>query len=890
MPSDLRRLLARLRALFRRPSFERDLEAEIEFHVELEAARLVRAGMEPDAAWAAAVRNLGGVEQMKEAVRDAKTLPWMETLAKDLVFARRLFARSPGFSALAVLTLALGAGSASAIFSIVNAVLLRPLPYRDSARLVIVRQRVAKISADRMRVPAPDSIVYSASAAFEAAGTMNTQSYDVSGSGTPEATQGERVSPGLFAMLGVQPAAGRMFTADDERVALLSYGYWSTRFGRDPGIVGRTILLNRQPYRIAGVMPASFVFPPNGMPAEKPADIYTPLRLSSDERQTYLDNPMYTVIGRLRRDLSIERAREILAADYRQVADAFPAELKAQLPPDLRVETMVAPFQEEVVNRSRRLLLLLLAAVGCLVAIACVNVAGMLLSRGAARTREIALRAALGAGRSRIVRQLLTESLLLSVAGGALGLLFAWMGLRWLVAVLPGDLPLTEQIRVDPWVLGFACGISALCGLLAGAVPALVASRVNLNEALKESGKGSGASRGLRFALEGLVLAETALALIMLAGAGLLIHSFVSLRASDPGFAPEHVLTFAVTLPQAQYDGKNAPRAFYERLLGQVSALAGVRAAGASSDLPYAGNWDRLYTVEGYQSERLPIMSNSLIMGDYFGALGIPVRRGRTFLTADRVGAPLVAVVNETFARRFWPGQDPIGRRIAAGTPRMKLPWYAVAGVVGDVKEGSPDRAAAPHVYLAHLQSDGFSWTRRMKFAVRAEGDPLALGNSIRAVVAGLDPELPVTNVQTVESILDERLSPRRLTMWLVTVFAIAALVLAGMGLYGVMAYSVAQRTHEIGIRMALGASRDAVVRMVVGQGMRLVAVGMLVGLGASLGLTRWMGSMLYGIGAADPVSYLGTVVVLAGIALVAHWVPARRAAGVVPGEALRCE
>jgi predicted permease len=880
----------RFLAMFRKRRLDRDLDDELRFHLDSQIEQNLRRGMSPEQARQEAQRSFGGVEQVKEAYRDRRGIPLIETLLQDLRYSRRLLRQSPAFSAVAILTLALGIGATSAIFSVVNAVLLKPLPYRGAESLVLVRQQILKLGPQPMRVAAPDTVEYRKSEVFEEAGAMQNRVYDLSGDGGPEQIIGGRVSANLFPLLGAAPLEGRLFSEDEDRlgtrVVLLSYGLWQRRYGRDPKIIGHAILLNREPYQVIGVMPPTFVFPPRGMPQEENADLWTPLSLTADELRTYLDNPSYTVIGRLRPGVSMERARTEMTAIAQRILSAFPRDLRTALPPDLQLIAFVAPFKEQVVGGSRQLLFLLLGAVGFLLLIACANVANMLLSRSATRGRELALRASLGAGRARLVRQLLTESVLLSTLGGGLGILLAWWGAGLLVAALPGNLPLTEQIRIDARVLGFAFAVSVLTGLLFGLAPALTASRESLNEFLKQTARG--ARQG--WLLSSLVSAQVALALVLLTGAGLLIRSFIQLQIGDHGFRTEHLLTASIALPESQYGVRTKARDFYQKLLPRLESLPAAREAGLASDVPFEGVWSRVITPEGLTADHLPIVNYTLVFGDYFQALGASLKRGRLFTEADRPGAERVVVVNETLARRFWPGQDPLGKRLKAGTRAMDTPWMTVAGVIGDVNQGAPDGELRPHVYEPYLQAAGYSWVRKMNLALRTSGDPLALATAVRREVARLDPELPVTKLRTVQQILNSSLAPRRLSMWLLTVFALAALLLAALGIYGVMAYAVARRTREIGIRMALGAQRANVLGMVLGQGMKLVAFGLAIGLAASLALTRFMTSLLYDVKPTDPLTYVAVSLLLIAIALSANLAPARRAVSVEPTVALRHE
>ena len=872
----------RLFAIFRKQRLDRELDHELRFHLETQIEQNLRRGMPPDQARQEAQRSFGGVEQVKQAYRDQRGIPMLETLLQDLRYSQRVLRQSPAFTAVAILTLALGIGATSAIFSVVNAVLLKPLPFRDADRLVLVRQRVPKISPNPLRVAAPDTVEYRKSEVFEEAGAMQNRVYDLSGDGGPEQVTGGRVSANLFPMLGAAPLAGRLFSEDEDRlrthVVLLSYGLWQRLYGRDPKIIGRAILLNREPYQVIGVMPPAFVFPPKGMPQEQNADLWTPLSLTPVELITYLDTPSYTVVGSLRPGVSLERANTGMMAIARRIQASFPPQLKAALPRDLELKAMVVPFKEQVVRGSRQLLFLLLGAVGFLLLIACANVANMLLSRSAARSRELALRAALGAGRARLVRQLLTESVLLSAFGGGLGILLAWWGAGLLVAALPGDVPLAEQIHIDVRVLGFAVGLSLLTGLLFGLAPALAASRH------------SGGRNQRVWLLNSLVSAQLALALVLLTGAGLLVRSFIHLQLSDHGFRTGHLLTASIALPESQYAGKAKARDFYQNLLLRLASLPAVRMVGMASDLPFEGAWERVVTPEGSIAPHVPIVNYSLVLGDYFQTLGVPLKRGRFFTDADRAGAPPVILVNETLARRFWPGEDPVGKRLTIGMPEMHLPWLTVAGVVGDVNQNEPDEELRPHIYEPYLQASGYSWIRKMNLALRTSGDPLALAAAVRREVAELDPELPVTRLRTIQQILDSSLAPRRLSMWLLTVFALAALLLAALGVYGVMAYAVARRTREIGIRMALGAQWTDVLGMILGQGMKLVAAGVAIGLAASLALTRLMTTFLYDVKPTDPLTYAAVALLLISIALAANLAPARRAVSVDPAVALRHE
>jgi predicted permease len=881
--------MKRFLAMFRKRRLDRDLDDEIRFHFEAQVEENLRRGLTPEQARSEAQRSFGGVEQVKEAYRDLRGVPFLETLAQDLRYSARVLRQSPAFTAVAILTLALGIGSTAAIFSVVNTILLKPLPFRASDRLVLVRMQIPKFGTTEQPLPAPDTVEYRKSEVFEEAGAWRNWSCDLSGDGAPEQVMGARASASLLPMLGIAPLEGRLFSEDEERarahVVVLSHGIWRSRYAADPRILGRSILLNREPYQVIGVMPATFVFPPRGLPQERNAALWVPLSLTPVELATYLDNPGYTVLGRLRPDVSIRRANTEMLSIARQIQASFPPQLKTNLPTNFEVRGIAVPFRERVVGGSRELLFLLLGAVGFLLLIACANVANMLLSRGTTRGRELALRAALGAGRARLIRQLLTESALLSILGGALGVLLAWWGKGLLISALPANLPLTEQIRMDTRALVYAFAVSVLTGLLFGLAPALTASRASLGHALNERAR----TTRQGWLLNGLVGVQLALALVLLSGAGLLIRSFIQLQSIDHGFHTEHLLTASLALPASQYSEARS-RDFYQELLRRLRSLPATSAVGMASDLPFEGLWSRIVSPEGSSAPRIPIINYTLVLGDYFRALGTPLKSGRFFSAADRAGSQPVVIVNETLARRFWPGEDPVGKRMQWGTPEMRLPWLTVVGVVGDMNQASPDNALNPHAYGPYLQGSGHSWLSKMNLALRTSGDPLLLSNALRAEVSRLDPELPVAKLRTMEQILAGSLAPRRLSMWLLTVFALAALLLAALGIYGVMAYAVARRTREIGIRMALGAPRIGVLGMVLRQGMKLVTAGLIVGLGASLALTRFIASLLYGVSAADPVTYAAVSLLLILIALAAHFAPARRAVTVDPVIALRHE
>ena len=807
----------------------------------------------------------------------------MKTLLQDLRYGLRVLWKTPGFTAVAVLALALGIGANTAIFSVVNGVLLRPLPFAEPERLVMVwmDNRVLELREDLGSYPnyvswRDESQAFEHLAAFSNANpTLTTEG------GEPERLQGVNATANFFNVLRAQPIAGRAFTVEEEAegqdaVVVIGHGLWQRRFGGEPGIVGRQITLNGRSRTVIGIMPQGFRFPGE-------ADVWVPLAPPArmrEQRQAF----WLSMVGRLKPGATVERAQTELSAIAARLEQQFPDSNQG-------FGAYVVSLHQQVVGRVRPALWVLLGAVGFVLLIACANVANLLLARAAARGREIAIRRALGAGRARLIRQFLTESVLLSLMGGALGLLLAIWGTDMLIALSPSDLPRLDQVGIDGWVLLWTVGISVGTGLAFGLAPALQASRGDLNEPLKEGGRsGSEGGRGRRVR-DALVVAEVALALVLLAGAGLMVKSFLRLQEVDLGFNPERVLTMRAQLSGVNY--RESPRAvaFYEQLIERVEALPGVQSAAAAgtvflSSTPNS-SW---FSIEGRPApppnERVEVPIDP-ITPNYFQAMGVPLLRGRAFTAQDREGVPEVTIVNETFARRFFPGEDPSGRRIKYGPPESEGPWITIVGVVGDTRRTGFDAAVRPETYLPHAQAPA----RGMMLVVRsAAADPSGLTNAVRGAVASLDREVPVFQVRTMDELLSGMMAQRRLNMLLLAIFAGVALLLAAVGIFGVMNYSVSQRTHELGLRMALGAQARNILGMVVRQGMTLVLLGLGLGLAGALALTRLMSSLLYGVSATDPLTFAGISLLLAAVALLACYVPARRATKVDPIVALRYE
>ncbi len=805
----------------------------------------------------------------------------METLWQDLRYGARQLARSPGFTAVAVLTLALGIGANTAMFSIVHNVLLRPLPYPDPDRIVWFFERQPNL--ERAPFSGADYLdMAQQNRTFEHIVAMRDLDFHLTGVEEAERVRGRVATPNLFGVFGVQPVHGRGFLPDEgepgaPRVALLSHGLWQRRFGGDPGVVGREITLNEESVTVVGVLPPSFRL--GG------ADLYlNPRHVVPAVFATTTDDPTQNramhylaVAGKLKPGVSLAQAQADINTVIARIEEQHRTGHTAH----------IFPLHEAAVGGVRRPLLILLGAVGLVLLIACANVANLLLARASSRQREIALRAALGAGRVRLVRQLITESMLLAVTGCALGLLLAWWGIGALVAASPPQLPRAGAIQVDRVVVVFAVAIAGLTGLLFGLAPALQATKARLSEALKEGARGTGGSLPHSRLRRALIVAEVALSVMLLAGAGLLTRSLVRLLDVDPGFRTDNLVTMTLSFSSAKYSQEGRNLAFVEELLPRLESIPGVLGVAAANDLPLEGQDTTTNpTVEGREpaqpGEQLLIGVHS-VNNNYFRALGVPLRQGRYFDHRDAAPAPPVVIVNQTAAQRLWPQDNAIGKRI-----RLQG-WEGfaeVVGVVGDIKHNGLSSPPTMDAYLPYAQSP---WAY-LTLAVRSAADQESLLSAVRAEVRALDADLPVFAVRTFQQVLDETVGERRLTLFTLGLFAGLAVVLAAVGLYGVMAFMVTQRTREIGVRLALGATRSDILRMVVGQGTRLALLGVLIGLAGGLALTRFLASLLFGVSATDPGTFAGVAALLMAVALVACWIPARRAARVDPMVALRYE
>ncbi|HEX8072778.1 MAG TPA: ABC transporter permease [Pyrinomonadaceae bacterium] len=812
----------------------------------------------------------------------------MGTLWQDIRFGVRVLWKSPGFTLVTILALALGIGANSAIFSVVNGVLLRPLPYPTAERLVFLSEWSQQVP--NMSVSYPNYQDWrDQGTGFEQLAAFRSAGFTLTGAGEPEQLSAREVSWNFFPALGVAPAVGRNFTAEEDkpgaqRTVLVSYGFWQRRFGGNPAVVGQPVTLNNESYTVLGVLPQTFEW-------QAQVDVFAPLGLHADRMQDRDSHPGIYLIGLLRPGVTVEQARAEM--------DTITARLAAQYPKTNEGNRYtLTTLQNRATQDIRAALLVLLGAVGFVLLIACANVANLLLARAATRSKEIAVRTALGAGRWRIIRQLLTESVLLSVAGGVLGLLFALWGVDALLAVLPEDIPrlLVMNIGLDTRVLIFTLGVSILTGLLFGLAPAIQVSKANLNEALKEGGRSATGGAHRNWVRSVLVVSEVALSLLLLVSAGLLMKSFLNLQRADIGFNPDGVLTMRVPLPEARYKENGQIENFYRALLQRVEHLPGVQTAALTRGLPMNGGIESGVTVEGQEITNLKdtvVAVNLTCSPDYFRAMEIPLVKGRYFTDQDRTDTQPVAIIDEQMAGRFFANADPLGKRIKLGGAASPFPWMQIVGVVRHVKHYGPDEEGRVELYRPYFQLPNVpdaQFNRSMLLVARTAGDPAALTGALRNAVRELDKDQPVSEVQPMARIVAASVAPQKFATWLLAVFAAAALALAALGLYGVMAYSVTQRTHEIGVRMALGAARRDVLRLIVGQGMRLTLVGVGLGLVGALLLTRVMKSLLYGVSAADPVTYGGVALLLALVALLACLLPARRATKVDPLVALRYE
>jgi predicted permease len=882
----MRILAVRAKGLFSRSRRESELEAELESHLEAIAEESIRQGMAPEEARRVARREFGGLEQTKELYREQRGLPSLETFLEDIRFGARMLAKNPGFTIVAVLTLALGIGANAAIFSVVDAVLLRPLAYKDADRLVTILHNGDNPVAVANYIDWRDQ-----SSSFEAMGAADYWSANLSGIDSPEHILGLSVTQSLLTLLGVEPLLGRLFVAGEdqkgaEHEVILSYGLWQRRFAGDSKVVGKVITLDGEPYTVLGVMPRTFKFAPFWATR---AEMWVP-NAFGDRIHNRGGNSL-RIFARLKQDVALSEARAEIATITARLEQKFPGTNR---------DVVVTPLKQNVVGQVKAPLLLLLGAVGFVLLIACANVAHMLLARSATRQKEIAVRTALGAPRTRVIRQFLTENLLLAAMGASAGLLLAVWGTRALVALSPAFIPRVDTIGIDARVILFLIGVTVLTGMVFGLAPAMHASAVNLMDTLKDGGRGGSDGNRRNRLRSFLVASEFALALILLIGAGLMVRSFFALQSIDPGFNPNRVLSMAVSVAGTQESEPHRRAIFYQQLIERVRALLGVEAAGGINHLPLAGDmWGWPFAIEGRGKPlpgESPVGVYRIVMPGYFETMRLPVLRGREIAATDDASAPGVVLINEKAARKYWPGENPLGKHIAFDDDKAASPtWLTVIGIVRDAKQENWAEAPYPEVYLAALQNGGFLGEREshasyITLVVRTRGNPAALSAMIKNTVWSLDRNLAISEVLTMDDVVAEANAQPRFEMALLGVFAGVALMLAAVGIYGVMSYSVARRTHEIGIRISLGASRTDVLRLVVRQGMVLALAGSGAGIIGALLLSRLMTKLLYGVLPTDPVTFTGVAVLLMFVALAANYLPARRATRVDPIVALRYE
>ncbi len=882
----IRAWLLRFGGLFRKERRERELAAEMESHLQMDIEDNLRAGLSSPEARRQALMKLGGIEQTKEIYRDRRGLPLFEILWQDLRFGARMLRKNPGFTAVVVLTVALGVGANAAIFSLVDAVLLRPLPYPESDRLVMVWEKVSLPNYHHdENNPSPGNFSdwKNQNTVFENIVAYRNRSFNLTGEGEPMRVEGEQVSAGLFSVLKVNVALGRIFTVADDQpagrhVVVINDGLWKSRFGSNAQILGKTILLDGESYTVVGVTPPDFHFP------DPDDQLWVPIALTPQDLANHGSHNL-VVTARLKQSVSLAQAQGEMNRIAQRLTELYPDT-------NTGVQSNVIALREEIAGPVRPVLVALLGAVGFVLLIVCANVANLLLGRASVRHREIGIRIALGAGRTRILRQLLTESALLGLLGCAFGLLFAHWGILTLKLLSPPHIPRMDEIQINISVLVFSLAISLLAGFIFGVLPALQAARGNVNDSLKEGARESAGGARLR-TRNLLVILETALGVVVVIGAGLLLRSFLILERVPLGFQPQNVLTFRVIPRGERYSQLAGRTAFYEQAIERIKALAGVKSAAAVSFIPLTNvRASKGFSIEGRirpAAGQTPMAGYDAVTPGYFDALRIPLRAGRDFSWRDTPQGQRAVIINEAMARAYWPGEDPLGKRIKFGTPDDPFPWWTIAGIVGDIREFDVLTPPRPTLYLPVSQADDSNYVLR-DWVVHTSGDPLAIASSIRAAMRGVDLDLPVSRLRSLEEVRNISVAAQRFNLLLFGLFAVLALVLAAVGIYGVMAYSVAQRTREIGIRVAIGAQRGEVARLVLGEGARHAGLGVLLGLAGALALTRLMTSLLYGVRPTDPLTFAGVAILLAAVALAACYIPARRAMRVDPIVALRHE
>lgn len=813
----------------------------------------------------------------------------MESLIKDIRYGIRSLLKHPGFTAIAVLTLALGIGANTAIFSVVNAVLLRTLPFREPDRLVMVWEDASFAGFPR-NTPAPANYAdwKTQNQVFEEMAAFDQRSFNLTGDGDPEKVEAYGVTANFFGLLGIGPVLGRVILPEEDKpdankVVVLSHSLWQQRYGGERSVVGRELVLNGEKYTVVGVMPAGFQF------MESRIGLWVPIAFTS-ETLAQRGSHYLIVVARMKPGITLAQANADIQTVQQRISRDHPDQAG-------RLGAFVIQLRDQLAGDVRRPLFVLLVAVGFVLLIACANIANLLLSRAATRSREIAVRTALGASRARIVRQLLVESLLLATAGAGCGLVLAWLSFAFLQRLIPDGLTLSTKLALDPQVLGFTLLLAVITAVVFGLVPAFQASKIDLNGALKQGGGRTGLNAGGNRLRSAMVVSEVALALVLLVGAGLLIQTFLKLRDQYSGLRPENVLTLRTVLPRSKYAEQPQRTAFYKQVLERVSSLPGVVSAGYTTTIPLAwkggtsGFFPEGRTSERASAEGLSYDANHRqISADYLKTMGIPLMRGRFISDSDDERTMPVAIVNETMARQYWPGEEAIGKRFKLGDPQDDIPWITIVGVAGDVRQMGVDEPVKAEMYLSHRQIKAFAFYSPRDLVIRTTVNPLSMVAAVRNEIHKVDPAQPISNVRTMDEVLGEETASRRLGMTLLTIFAALALLLATLGIYGVLAYFVVQHTQEIGVRVALGAQRHDILILVLRKGMTLTLVGVAIGLGGAFALTRLMASLLFGVSTTDPLTYAAIAMLLTAVALTACYLPARRATKVDPKVALTYE
>jgi putative ABC transport system permease protein len=881
----LNRFFSRIRNFATRSRSDERLREELGQHVALQTEENVRLGMSPEEARRRALLKLGAVEAVRERYYEEKSLPLLECLQQDCRFALRQLRKSPGFTAVAVLTLALGIGANTAVFSVVYSALLQPLPYRDAWRLMVLKETTPRVGV--VSVSYPNFLDWRAqNHTFSEMAVLEEVGFNLSGVTEPESVSGLAVSPNFLAMMGIRPVIGRDFEAAEEKtgtapVAILSYSLWQRRFAGDPGVLGRTIVLDGRGLTVVGVLPSNFLAPSN-------TDVLIPIGVwitnNSQEAHERGDRGDMTVIGRLAPGITGKQATSEMEGIAARLAQEYPTT-------NDRCGVALQPIRDAFVGQTRPALLVLFGAVIFVLLIACANVANLFLVRGTGRTKEMALRLALGASTSRIFAQMLTESLVLSLLGGLLGVGVAFAGVRGIGQLIPAGLLPGGAVALNIPVLLFAAAIVLLAAFVFGVTPALHSSRTDVQSELKEGSRASSAGTAHSRVRDALAVSEAALALVLLVGAGLMMKSLYRLLQVDPGFRPNQVLTMTLSLRPDQYPKGAAVRNFWEQLLQRVRELPGVESAAVATNTPMTDSHSRNdITIEGMAQPRpgnYPHPDVHIVSPGYVPTLGITLLRGRSFTEADKEDAPLVAMVNQRLATQFFPNQDPIGKRLMFGHPNTDAPkWLTIVGVVADTKMYGLANLSRLEVYETFRQNP----SRQMDLLVKSRVDPAALTSVVRAAVYSVDKDQSIASVATMKQLVNNSIATRRITLVLLGLFSALALILGAIGIYGVIGYSVAQRTREIGVRMALGAPRAGVFRMVIGEGMKLAGTGIAIGILVALGLARLMSSLLYQVSTADFETFTAVAVLLLLVALAASYIPARRATSVEPIVALRYE